>query len=308
MPEEYLPYTTLSLAVAVLAFLVFGLSIWNLRSPDPRRSLLNRWARWFLLSFIGAFLFHQFSEGTRPFLIWWLVTFLGWFLVESILAWLAVRSLSLSQFPLFPRYRATHGDAALPADAASLRLRDEIREAGFERQEIFRAEVAEGVDIMLFVYLHRDREIQLNTLLLPTPSGNPLICFILQSKTEDGRKIWTDNLFIPFGGFYPSHWSLRRFPLIRRFPVLLERHRKRLKYLKPPLSKLEDISLQNLDKEQREVEEVNERAGFLLPRVWREEYGLLSSEGKYRLWKEIWLLNYFARPVDYKPRLADEKK
>jgi hypothetical protein len=51
--------------------------------------------------------------------------------------------------------------------------------------------------------------------------------------------------------------------------------------------------LGDLNQQQREVERINTELGFLLPHAEREENGKISHEGRYRVWKEVWLLNYF---------------
>ena len=42
---------------------------------------------------------------------------------------------------------------------------------------------------------------------------------------------------------------------------------------------------------------MNTDMGFLLPPYLREEHGKFTSNGRYRVWKEIWLLNYFGLTV-----------
>ena len=39
--------------------------------------------------------------------------------------------------------------------------------------------------------------------------------------------------------------------------------------------------------------------GFLFPMNLRDEYGKITWEGRYRVWKEIWLLNYFGKAFSY---------
>lgn len=297
-------FINLSALVAVLAFSVFALSVWNLRSVHPLRSLFNRWSRWFLISLVGAFLLYHVLDGTRAFFVLWLVSFLGWFLVESILTWLAVRALSHSQYPLFPRFEDVTDEGRLPASSQYLAMRDAFRKAGFTRQSLLRAELPQGLELLLMAHANEDRTIRLLTYFLPGPSGTLLPCWAFYSKEKDGSLIVTDNIFFPFGGFYPDRWDVRRYPLCRRFEGLLSSHGKRCQRPAGGLEPLEAVSAADLNEEQRGIERVNEEAGFLNAVPYREEYGLLSREGKYRLWKEIWLMNYFARPLDYRPALS----
>jgi hypothetical protein len=36
-----------------------------------------------------------------------------------------------------------------------------------------------------------------------------------------------------------------------------------------------------------------------LPHAEREDHGKISHEGRYRVWKEVWLLNYFGVAARY---------
>ena len=301
MSQDSSFFIILSSAVAVLALLVFGLSAWNLRQPHPLRALINRWARWFLFSLVGAFILDQFTDGTRPFAVWWAISFLAWFLGESILTWMAVKSLSFSQFPLFPRFEVPPEDSTLPADAEFLHLRDELKKAGFSRKQSLRADLPHGLRVQLLVYLSDDQRHKLQVFLIPHPTGAMLTCFSLFSKNDEGEHWVTDNIFLPFGGFYPSRWKLQRFPLRRTFSSILAIHQRRLKQAGGNWVAWDEEWLSSINEEQRHIENLNEKAGLILPHSYREEYGLLSTEGRYRLWKEIWLLNYFATPVNYRP-------
>ena len=40
--------------------------------------------------------------------------------------------------------------------------------------------------------------------------------------------------------------------------------------------------------------------GFLHPHPEREDFGKITHEGRYRVWKEIWMLNYLGRSARYK--------
>ncbi|MCZ2152790.1 MAG: hypothetical protein LC114_02630 [Bryobacterales bacterium] len=48
------------------------------------------------------------------------------------------------------------------------------------------------------------------------------------------------------------------------------------------------------------TEQVNTELGFLFPYAQREDHGTITYEGRYRVWKELWLLNYLGRAARYK--------
>jgi hypothetical protein len=80
---------------------------------------------------------------------------------------------------------------------------------------------------------------------------------------------------------------------------LLKRHEKRLQKAGEMLAPWSTDPLNDLNSQQRELEQINTELGFLLPQTEREDYGKMSYEGRYRVWKEIWLLNYFGRSKRY---------
>ncbi|HXA81223.1 MAG TPA: hypothetical protein VNV14_08125, partial [Opitutaceae bacterium] len=59
------------------------------------------------------------------------------------------------------------------------------------------------------------------------------------------------------------------------------------------------VRLADLNAQQYGLEQVNTELGFLFPRADREEHGKITYEGRFRVWKEILLLNYFGRSARY---------
>ena len=50
---------------------------------------------------------------------------------------------------------------------------------------------------------------------------------------------------------------------------------------------------------QHELDQLNTELGFLHPHAEREDLGKFTQEGRYRVWKEIWMLNYLGRAARY---------
>jgi hypothetical protein len=54
-----------------------------------------------------------------------------------------------------------------------------------------------------------------------------------------------------------------------------------------------DISpIDDINQQQQQMEMINTELGYLLPHAEREEYGKITPEGRFRIWKEAWLLDY----------------
>ena len=62
--------------------------------------------------------------------------------------------------------------------------------------------------------------------------------------------------------------------------------------------------LEELNNQQKMLEQLNLENGFLNPGQYQEEEGKLSYDGRYRLWKEMWLLAYLGKPISYKSNVS----
>ena len=58
--------------------------------------------------------------------------------------------------------------------------------------------------------------------------------------------------------------------------------------------------LADFNSTQQELEQLNTELGFLHSYPEREDLGKISPEGRYRVWKEIWTLNYLGRSAKYR--------
>jgi hypothetical protein len=90
-----------------------------------------------------------------------------------------------------------------------------------------------------------------------------------------------------------------RRPCCRSLSRLLTIHRKRIAAMGRPLAPFSVEPLADLNNAQRELDQVNTELGFLNPQGAREDHGKISHEGRYRVWKEIWTLNYLGRSSRY---------
>jgi hypothetical protein len=281
------------------------LAIWlilsqlNQRMASPVVSIVNRWLRWLNFSLLIALAIQHFGWVDRPFWVLGLVCILLWFLGETLYNWLAIHALSVSPLPLFPKFTVNTTGEEWPTNPRILKIRDWLRTQNFRQVQALRAEIAPNVYLRVSVYQDAASEIRVQITFLPQPNGAIVVCTSVSSQTVTGYRYVTDNLYLPFGGFYPENWLVERNPWRRSPARLLERHRERL-------AKAHELSLpwstdplMDLNAQQRELEKVNTELGFLLPHAEREDYGKMTYEGRYRVWKEIWLLNYFGRSARY---------
>jgi hypothetical protein len=150
------------------------------------------------------------------------------------------------------------------------------------------------------VYRDEPSSLRLQVTFLPQGSGAITVCYSLTSLTLDGRRYVTDNLYIPFAGFYPESWLVERRPLCRSLPRLLKLHRARIAASGQSVVPFASEPAADLNEAQRELDRLNVELGFLYPHGQREDHGKITQEGRYRVWKEIWMLKYLGRAARYR--------
>jgi len=271
----------------------------NQRNGSPVVAIFNRWLRWLIFAFGGAKAAMEMGLSDRPYLVVVLAFFLLWFLLETLYNWLAIHALSVSPIPLFPRFTANTSGEEWPTNARLLKIRDWLRANGFKQVQALKAEVGPSIYLRVSVYQDTEAKIRAQITFLPQANGAISVCFSLSSNTVSGYRYVTDNLYLPFGGFYPETWLVKRTPWQRSLAKLMALHRDRLARGSEILTPWTTDPLADLNFQQRELEQINTELGFLFPHTEREEHGKISHEGRYRVWKEYWLLSYFGRSVRY---------
>ncbi len=288
--------TYLILAAILLSLLLMQL---NQRMASPLLSIADRWLRWFVFAFGCAQMCRDFELVDRPFWVLAVVFFIVWFLAETLYNWLAISALSVSPVPLFPRYAVNTSGEEWPVQPRLLKIREWLRTEGFRQTQALKAEVGGGVYLRVSVYQDAQATVRVQVTFIPQANGAVSVCFAASSLTSDGRRYLTDNLYIPFAGFYPENWFVERLPWCRSLPRLLARHRSRLQAAGAVPVPFANEPLSDLNTAQHELDQINTELGFLHPHHDREDLGKITHEGRYRVWKEIWMLNYLGRAARY---------
>ena len=267
--------------------------------PSPVRLVFIRWIRWFLFAFVFALVSVSASrvlEFGAPLSFWRMFAAgaLLWLLYETELLWLGVRAASFSEYPLLPRFE-NWNDFAWPNRADAVALRSALRDGGWTAQSAFRARVGDEVALGVRAFLSADRRMRASVYFIPQMGGGTACAVALESRTRSGERLITDNLFLPYGGFYPEHWYVERRPWTRAFARLLRRHETRVDAVGADIAALEAETAADMDADRRELERVNLEMGFFTPPEARDAEGRITPAGRTRLWSEILTLNYFNR-------------
>ena len=264
----------------------------------PSFLLLGRWFRWFLFGVIFAYALKTFEFSLRPDWVHFLTGFALWFILETGYNWIAIKALSRSELPLFPEFYENKDGDEWPADKRSIELKDWLRRESYKQLKALKAELFEGTYLRASIYESQDRLTRIQILFLPKRKGGATACFTISTHAKEGGRIITDNLILPYGGYYPENWEICRKPLIGSLVRLSSLHNRRLLKLKIAPVRVEDDALEELNDHQRILERLNTEIGFLVSRPRQKEEGKISQEGRYRLWKEMWFLAYFGRSFE----------
>jgi hypothetical protein len=286
VPQSISLFLAPSVAVLLLLFYI------NLRVASPILAIPIRWLRWVLFACFVAEANSELDLVDRPLWVVAIAVFLLWFLLESGFNWLKVSAISLSPMPLFPRYVVNSSGDEWPTQKRLLRVRDWLREHRFVHEQALKAELGGGIWLRTSIYHSHDRTLRLHVLFVPQEKGAITVCYSLGTLAEGGRRYVTDNLYIPFGGFYPESWHVERSPWHRSLVGLVARHQARLKQSGDAPIKWEISPIDDINQQQQHMEMINTELGYLLPHAEREEFGKITPEGRFRIWKEAWLLDY----------------
>jgi hypothetical protein len=286
---------------ALLSAIILSLVLLQLnqRQGSPVLAIINRWLRWFIFAFGAAAIVEDLGWMDRPYPVVVGTFFLVWFLIETLYNWLAIHALSVSPLPLFPRFTLNHSGEEWPTLPRFLKIRDWLRANGFKQVQALKAEVGPSIYLRVSVYQDAEAGVRLQITFLPQGNGALAVCYSLSTNTAGGYRFVTDNLHLPFGGFYPENWLMSRNPWRRSLAGLVKLHRERVARSGEQVVPWTTDPLTDLNGQQRELERINTELGFLAPHADREEHGKISHEGRYRVWKEYWLLSYFGKSVRY---------
>ncbi|MEM1223403.1 MAG: hypothetical protein AAGH40_11620 [Verrucomicrobiota bacterium] len=288
----------------IVEYTLFGMALLSILLPLlagkmklPVFQVFGRWIRWFLFAGLVAFFLKTFEISSRPDWLHFITALAGWFLLETGYNWIAIRALSLSNLPLFPNFKENSDGDEWPADRAFIDLKEWLRSNEYRHLTALKAELFEGTYLRASIYESEDRLTRVQILFLPKRRNQSSVCYTVSTLTKQGFRLITDNHFLPYGGYYPENWDMVRKPLTGDLPALLKLHRERvLKATSEPVG-FEEEPLEELNNQQRLLERLNIEVGFLVPTPRQEEEGKITYEGRYRLWKEMWLLAYLGKSV-----------
>ncbi|OUW17347.1 MAG: hypothetical protein CBD18_04775 [Opitutales bacterium TMED158] len=287
--KEFLTFDAeFCVSLLILVSIIIGIA--NNRTTSTVLGIANRWARWLCVSVGLAFIATRLEWTDRPFWALSIIFFLFWLLLETVYTWIAIGAMSQSELSLFPRFRGNESGEEWPAQRKLIELRDWLRSKAFKKRQALIADLGAGLSLRSSIFQNESGTVRMQALFLPQSNGTIGHSLSFTSETTGGERIITDNLNTPYGGFYPENWSVLRKPWTRNPQKLFKAHLNRIQDL--DLEAYEIDPVDEINQQQGLLERANIEAGFLFPPHLREEMGRITWEGRYRVWKEVWLLNY----------------
>ncbi len=265
------------------------------RLDHPLMGIFSRWARWLLFTFGFAFVALEFEwvVAQRPLWILLAISFLIWFLIQTIYVWFAIRRFSLADLPVFPKFVLREDLGEWPTQSQFIHLREWLRKKGYEQIEASHAFLGEETLLRTFNFEDSEKTVRIQVVFTPSEPGPTQAIFTLSSLTSKGLRYVTDNAFLPRAEILPTNWKLKRTPLVRSIAKLETTHLETMKKTGEEFLAWEETPLEDANEQQRIIEKTNVDKGILFAKHLRERNGTFTSEGRYRMWLELWWLKYF---------------
>ena len=283
--------------IFLIILLAVILPVLGQRYSIPLFQLLTRWIRWILFGIFFSIFLNYFELSFRPDWLHFVTGLALWFILETSYNLVAIRALSTSDLPLFPQFYINVDGDEWPAEQRYIELREWLHAEDYTHLSSLKAKLFQGMCLRACIYQSIDTSTRIQILLMPSRRGETSASYTIRTYTESGEWVITDNLSLPYGGYYPAQWNMCRKPLIGSAHRLLLLHKKRLsKMMLIPVA-IEDNAIEEINKQQSVLERINTDSGFLVPRHLHREQGKISPKGRYRLWKEMWIMAYFGKAI-----------
>jgi len=258
--------------------------------------LFSHWARWLTFACAFSLMLTYFEWSNRADWVHFISGLAAWFILETLYYKISIHMLNISEMDLFPKYKNDTNENLWPINKEVLKIKDLLSEEGFKEEETLKAEIIAHLVIRQAVFLDETRKIRLNVLFIPNAKNEIKLFYSLFSQKTSGEYLLTDNQNMPFGGYYPDHWTVNRYPISHSLKKLLKKHREAMSESEGEWSEVEGDIRTKTNRLQWELEKKNREMGFL-NEPNREDKQQISSEGCFRIWIEMWLLAYFGKTL-----------
>ncbi|MAV39588.1 MAG: hypothetical protein CML12_03300 [Puniceicoccaceae bacterium] len=285
-------WLSLLLILAVFCFLI------HKRYPLPILRILFHWLRWLAFACCFSWILKSGFGSLRPDWLHFITGLALWFIIETLIYRISIQLLNHSEMNLFPQFSSDHAGNLWPIQARAMEVKKILSELGFRSIGNVKAQIHDHLTVRQALFLNTTQTVRLSVLFIPNTNNRVQLYFSFYSLSQSNKQYITDNQNMPYGGYYPDHWSVQRYPLCHSLKTLHKQHLRRMDQSDQDWVCLEEQNtvVFSLNQNQRELELKNREMGFLLDSS-RKEGKQISANGCFRIWTEMWLLAYFGRTI-----------
>ena len=226
------------------------------------------------------------------------IALLIYFLLQTLLYWVAVSNDIVSIFhPILP-LKFKKSDVSWSSQKKHIQIKTALETLGFKQSGTFETvsslEFEEYVSNVIYLFTFDHPGISTRLFVWFVPFGEAF-CMISSAETlmSDDTSIITESNCFFTGLESPSYCDVERLAFDVSPLKILRRHFIRLKKTNRATQPLEKDILESINNREKEIIATNIMNGFINHISEWEENGMLTSNGKYRVWLAMIRSSYF---------------
>ncbi len=278
----------LHIAIAACFAAMIAVDFLNARFfASPKLFLLKRWLRCVFFSIaIGLLLSALLPEKPVNYMLF--CGLLIYIFFETLLYWININAASVSECARPRQYESI--DNAWRPERRFIKLKEKIFSLGFTQEAAMVSKIDGTPVIYQTCFDSSDRKTRLSVAFI-LHGGVWITASSAYSKTDNGDILYTEAIPLAFGLRYPKKFKVSRFPMIENPLKIVKIHTKRVKARKDSMSEILSDPMEDSADTMHEIEEYNRKIGLVSADINSDEY--FTEEGKYNIWKDMILINYF---------------
>jgi hypothetical protein len=257
---------------------------------SKRLSFALKWFSRLSTCAFTAFTASAITRQSRPLPILFLISFLCYFLLESMYVWFIIAKYTKLDLSLFIRYEPRDDTLTWPAGKVFEKIRQTLARYEFKFAETLAVTIGSAPVMISPIFYSSDGNVRLQLVFSCFDAKRIFTNCMLVSYARNGTILVTHDLQSPIAFFYvpPFEAHQRQFATVEG---LLISHSKRLKEQKNLVCLAGENCLEAINGEQSKLEEANVARGYC-EYLGGKINATISLLGRYGLWISSLRLSY----------------
>ena len=222
------------------------------------------------------------------------IAFLVCFLIQTVFYWIII-SLEYdgdSASTMFLKFKESV--ISWSAQKRHIELKSQMEREGFKQSGAFETSLDEDISSAMYLFSFDSTDNLTRMLITFLPIGNAsYMMSSVESLLKDGTKIITESGCVFTGLLEPTNCDIKQVAFQTNPLKLLKIHKRRLAKKTIEQIQVEPDILSDINKTVDDSVATNIKYGVINPPSLWNEYGLLTSDGKYRMWSAMIRSYYF---------------